>query len=302
MLLLCIAVPGHLCNAYADASGVPVCETSDDAGNELRKAMTERSETVRICLLTDTAASETEPVIEAIFEKALEHTGEQDEGDYLRFQYEKCSASAEPVSSEVKPAVLITYNISYYTTAEQEKETEEKASEIIESLDLEGKTEKEKADAVYDYICTNVSYDYEHWGESDYSLKRTAYAALIEGNAVCQGYCAALYRLLLAAGVDSRIIHGTGYPGSGDGEDHTWNLIDIYGNYYNADATWDAGDKDRKYYLRSDETFEKDHVRSEEYVSDILKAERDYTPEDDDATFSAMAGTLIKAAVNTLMR
>ena len=96
LLLLCIAVPGHLCNAYADASGVPVCETSDDAGNELRKAMTERSETVRICLLTDTAASETEPVIEAIFEKALEHTGEQDEGDYLRFQYEKCSASACP--------------------------------------------------------------------------------------------------------------------------------------------------------------------------------------------------------------
>ena len=155
---------------------------------------------------------------------------------------------------------------------------------------------------MYDYICSNVSYDYEHWGESDYSLKRTAYAALINGNAVCQGYCTALYRLLLAAGVDNRIIYGTGYQTKNEGEDHTWNLISIYGDYYNADATWDAGDEDRKYYLKSDETFRSDHARSEEYISDSLTASRDCMPEDGNAAFTAMAGTLIKTAADTLAR
>ena len=301
-LLFCACAQGRICYTYGSTKRVPICESAEEAGVKLREAMIKRSEVVEICLLTDTAASESEPIIDAVFEKALEHTGEPDEGDYLRFQYERCSASAEPAATEGRTAVLITYNISYYTTAEQEEATGEKVAEIVEGLDLEGKTEKEKADAVYDYICSNVSYDYEHWGESDYSLKRTAYAALVDGNAVCQGYCAALYRLLLAAGVDNRIIYGTGCHDSKGSENHTWNLIDVYGVYYNADVTWDAGEKSRKYYLKSDETFEDDHTRSKEYISDSLAADRDFKPEDDDATFTAMAGTLIKAAAKTLVK
>ena len=301
-LLLCAGAEGRICYTYGSTVDAPVYESADDACSMLREAMTERREVIKMCLLTDIAASDSEPIIDAIFEKALEHTGKPQEGDYLRFQYEKCRASAEPVSTGGQAAVLITYNISYYTTDEQEKATEKKVEEILESLDLDGKTEKEKADAVYDYICSNVSYDYEHLGESDYSLKRTAYAALVDGRAVCQGYCTALYRLLLAAGVDNRIIHGTGYPGGDEGEDHTWNLIDIYGDYYNADVTWDAGGEDRKYYLKSDETFASDHTRSDDYISDSLTADSDCKPEDGNTAFTAMAGTLIRTAVRTLKK
>ena len=70
-LLLCASAQGRLCYTYGNTISVPVCSSVDEAGSKLREAMTERNEVINICLLTDTAASESEPLIDAIFEKAL---------------------------------------------------------------------------------------------------------------------------------------------------------------------------------------------------------------------------------------
>ena len=126
-------------------------------------------------------------------------------------------------------------------------------------------TDYEKIVGVYDWICENVTYDYEHLSDPDYILMRTAYGALINKSAVCQGYAVLLYRLLLELGIDNRVI--TGY---GNGGYHAWNIVELDGFYYNGDATWDAtwhqAGWDYQYFLRSDEEFG-DHIRDEEYLT-----------------------------------
>ncbi len=254
--------------SYAADKTAEVCRTQEEAAAALREAMKGREESAGICLITDTAAEDSEGIIGEIFEGALEHTGDPEEGDYLRFQYESCNASAKPVMENGEKAVLLTYTLSYYDDAEQEAAVDEKAGEIIESLGLDGMDDAEKTGAVYNYLLDNVEYDYDNLADEDYTLKRTAYAALIDGKAVCQGYSAAFYRLLLAAGVDNRIVFGTGINSSGESEDHTWNIVCIGDAYYNTDVTRDDELGEDRYFLKAEDPFSEDHIRSEEYMAE----------------------------------
>lgn len=99
-----------------------------------------------------------------------------------------------------------------------------------------GMSDFDKELAVHNYVVNNVIYDYEKLqnntlANDDY----TAYGALIEGKAVCQGYAEAVYRLLNAANIKNYIVSGTGSSNTA----HTWNIVKIDGNYYHLDATFD---------------------------------------------------------------
>ena len=130
--------------------------------------------------------------------------------------------------------------------------------------------------AIYDYITENVAYDTEGLNaynaavssdtlKQEHCLIFTAYNALKEGKAVCQGYANLFYRLALEMGIDARIIAST------DAENHAWNIVKLDGKYYNVDATWDAGNTDTGYewFLLNDEEFtKKQHTRREEFDTD----------------------------------
>jgi transglutaminase/protease-like cytokinesis protein 3 len=259
--------------SFAADKTAEVCRTQDEAAAALREAMKDREESAGICLITDIAAEDSEDIISEIFEGALGHTGDPEEGDYLKFQYESCNASAKPVTENGEKAVLLTYTLSYYDDAEQEAAVDEKAGEIIGSLGLDGMDDAEKTRAIYSYLLDNVEYDYDNLADEDYTLKRTAYAALIDGKAVCQGYSAAFYRLLLAAGVDNRIIFGTGINSSGESEDHTWNIVRIGDTYYNTDVTRDDELGEDRYFLKAADPFSEDHISSEEYMTEEFASE-----------------------------
>ena len=115
-------------------------------------------------------------------------------------------------------------------------------------------------DEFYDYICSNVTYDHDNLNDESYSLKYTAYAALINKTAVCQGYASLFYRLALDAGVDTRVISGEA------GGPHAWNIVKLNGKYYNLDSTWDAGRSTYAYFLKNTNDFD-DHVRDNDYQS-----------------------------------
>ena len=133
---------------------------------------------------------------------------------------------------------------------------------LVEFLDLKGDaTDYQKITAIYNYICTNVRYDYEHKDDNTYALKQTAYAAAIHKTAVCQGYATLFYRLALEAGVDCRYI--TGYAGEG----HAWNLVKVDGQYYYLDSTWDEGKFQYGYFLKSAADFW-DHAPDDRYLTE----------------------------------
>ena len=154
-----------------------------------------------------------------------------------------------------------SYNISYYTTSEQETEMDAFARNFVGSDAIKkAATPYEKVKAIYDWLCTNVVYDHTNLNSPEYMLKHTAYAAAINHTAVCQGYAVLFYRLALECGIDARVIAGKG-KGANGWEDHAWNIVKLGGNYYLLDATWDATkelyQKPAKYdwFLKGSESF-----------------------------------------------
>ena len=208
----------------------------------------------------------------ALFEKAVEHTGIPTQGDFIEYQmigwYFEYSGSVENGQNYMNYKFVITY----LTTAAQDKELDEKVSEIITSLNLGGKSDYQKVKAIYDYVCDNVVYDnvalmVAVYTPIYYPAGHSAYGALCKGTSVCQGYAAAMYRLLLTAGIDARIMSGTSH-----GESHAWNIVRLGDKYYLIDSTWDAGVDNYEYFLKSWKDFP-DHDPEDKFKTASFKAE-----------------------------
>ena len=208
-------------------------------------------------------------VIRDIFHTAIAHTGNSTEGDYIFHQFLKYSAGLGGDMDSQYYYLQVVYNVSYFTTAEQEAQVDLQVETILKQLDLEDATDYQKIKGVYDWLCQNVTYDYENLYDEEYILKHSAYAALINKTAVCQGYATAMYRLLLELGVDVRYVGGWGFDDEGRPGAHGWNIVKLGDVYYNVDATWDATyaqyNYPYQYFLKSDADFENHQRDDEEY-------------------------------------
>lgn len=148
-------------------------------------------------------------------------------GDYMLWQWARRASFGSYENGKCE----VTIYFEYYTTAEQEQAVTTNINSLMASLNLNGKSEYEKIYAIYDWICSNVTYDYPHLNDSSYFLQYTAYGALIDKTAVCQGYAILLYRMALMAGLNARLVTSDG---------HAWNIVQIDGLWYHVDSTWDA--------------------------------------------------------------
>ncbi|MBO4591393.1 MAG: leucine-rich repeat protein [Eubacterium sp.] len=184
------------------------------------------------------------------------YTGVPNEGDYLRNSVYKTtvgkSATAEPVTGNQYKVTKICFKlqIDYFTNSDQEKEFENKAKEVVNSLNLSGDTEYEKVVKIYDYITNHVTYDYANLNNEGYLLKQSAYAALINKTSVCQGYATLFNYMANSAGLDSRIILGKSKKDEKSAEElHAWNAVRIGDRYYYVDATWDSANPEEDVYF-----------------------------------------------------
>ena len=216
-----------------------------DAGVQMRKQMKNRTGSFTIHVKSD--SSDYQAVSDAVLTVALEHTGVATEGDYIAWQYGGCGGQV--TYSQNSTTKLYEYSfdfvVPYYTTAAQEQQMNTAVNNLINSLGIRYKSDYDKIYGVYDWLCQNVTYDYENLEDNTYLLKHTAYAALIDKTAVCQGYAVLFYRLMLELGVDARVIVGDG------GGPHAWNIVELDGLYYNLDSTWDAGQSEYIWFLNS---------------------------------------------------
>ena len=251
-----------------------------EVAEDIREHMTARTESFTVYLQYTAADGEDVPeginrTSEEAFDLALEHTGVPVEGDYLKWHWGQWTTQWQASFSNNTYNVTIDYAVTYYTTAAQEAELDLAVEALLEELDLEGESDYRKVLGIYDYLCENVTYDHENLNDQNHKLKFTAYAALMDGTAVCQGYATLFYRLALTLGVDARLI-----PGDGGGP-HAWNIARLNDLYYNLDATWDAGVTEYRYFLVSPEHFT-DHTRYPEYDTDAFHAAYPMSPTDFD--------------------
>ena len=206
----------------------------------LRQSMVNRDNTFyfRYACLTEAAPTALDDLLHTLMTWAMEITAFGKEGDYIAYQL----GGYGPASCSIAFGGGWSYYqmdlpISYYTTAAQEAQVSTKISQVISSLGINENTPQYvKIRKIYDYVIENVTYDDTNLNDDSYKLKYTAYAALIDHTAVCQGYANLIYRLMWECGVPCRICEGEGNGGA-----HAWNLVALGNTFYYLDATWDAG-------------------------------------------------------------
>ena len=91
--------------------------------------------------------------------------------------------------------------------------------------------------AAHDWIAQRITYNHSAASDPDsHPLAFTAYGALVEGSAVCEGYAKAMKLLLNSAG-----IHCITVTGTLSNQGHMWNMVKVGGKWYNVDVTSDDG-------------------------------------------------------------
>lgn len=150
------------------------------------------------------------------------------EGDYLEQQrYWNISTGVNEYASTIE---IDTSGTKYCNTLDQEAAFESKLQSLFASggalAHIKSLSASEKVVACMEYINKNVASisSYE-------ALRHTAYSALCEGQATCQGKALLLYRMLREVGIANRILMGT------DAAAHTYNIVLIDGKYYYCDPS-----------------------------------------------------------------
>lgn len=147
----------------------------------------------------------------------------------------------------------ITVEARYRESLEETAEVDKVIDAALAGMIKPGMNDHEKIKAIHDWVVTHVEYDQ--------SLSYyTAYDAVVRGKAVCQGYSLIGYRMLDKSGIPVLIAEGTVDTG-----EHAWNMVQLDGEWYHLDLTWDdpIGAEDGRirytYYLKTDEELRADH-------------------------------------------
>ncbi len=148
-----------------------------------------------------------------------------------------------------------------------------KTRQIIEECAAE--SDYEKVVAYHDYIVTHTKYGLLEGEEEDISF--TAAGALLHGTAVCNGYAEAMELLLLCSGVETYMAVGMTDDGT-----HAWNIVNIDGDWYHVDTTWDdpipdMGKESIHVYLNvNDAVMEKTHTWNRSAYPECTNMEYNY--------------------------
>ncbi len=150
-----------------------------------------------------------------------------------------------------------------------------KVSDLLK--DVSGKSDYEKSKILHDRLCDAVNY-------TAATHDQTAYGALVEGKAVCNGYARAYQLLMQKAGIPAWYLHGNSiepYSAASTYVSHAWNMVKLDGSWYFTDVTWDD-QGDNIFYTYFNVTTaqnENDHILSpeiEDYVPQATATEANY--------------------------
>jgi len=112
---------------------------------------------------------------------------------------------------------------------------DEETQTILRSIIKPGTNLIQRALAIHDYIVNNVVYDEDElYRRKSSVISHTAYGAIVEKKAVCEGIAYAFSHLAKKVGINVTVVNGIA-----DGGEHAWNMIQIGSDYYHIDATWD---------------------------------------------------------------
>lgn len=271
---------------------VPTFTTIREASDYFYNQLFDHQENIQLSLITSNGNGK--EVWQSIKDGAFIDNAEDPSllGDYARYNYyNSAKIKYSYTQSNGKYNYTFNFDVTYRATESQDNKFESKLTTVMDSLSLENMSDYQKVKTIYDYICDTVDYDYNH--SSTYYQKYTAYAALVNKTAVCQGYANLFYRMCKEAGIPVRIVTGTS-----KNQSHAWNIVALDGKYYNVDATWDAGKSNYSYFLKSNSEFN-DHKRNSEYTASSFNSQQPMNTKSYYAISSAQPKLTVKSTAKT---
>ena len=156
-----------------------------------------------------------------------------------------------------------------FTSEEQVREAINRVEEIKNNiLSQRNGNNYEDIKMVHDYLVDNIEYDTTISRNNIYDV----YGALVNRIAVCEGYARSFKYILDEMGIPCVLVIGTGTNSQGETERHAWNYVELEGNWYAVDCTWDdpiiigGGGQTLssryKYFLKGANEFNADHISS----------------------------------------
>lgn len=149
-----------------------------------------------------------------------------------------------------------SYTLSYLASKTEAQSMKARLDGVVNSVTAATKSLSSQFEAelyIHDFICNNTAYNIN--GKYIYS----AYGALVDKNAVCEGYSKAFALLCSKAGINSFLVRGVSKE-----QNHMWNTVNIDNAWYNIDVTWDDqninGNPTYSYFNLTDAELNIDHT------------------------------------------
>lgn len=166
------------------------------------------------------------------------------------------------------------FGISKSQRQKMQTELENEVNALLKDASAYGSA-FEKEVFFHDYICENTEYD----NDSASNLtdanpnSMTAYGALVEGKAICEGYSKAMQLLCLKSGIPCCTVYGehSGVP-------HMWNIINPGDGLYYLDVTFD--DSSSKAVLHNCFNITKSHIAKDHVFDEPFSNGKNYTSSD----------------------
>ena len=162
----------------------------------------------------------------------------------------------------------------YYTSTDREDNPFDDMQQIAMKLSsiesaTEGLSDYEKIKYVFDFVLANCEYAFDQAGnpianDDTFSLV----GALINSQAVCEGYALALNYLCDNLGINSYVITSSEL-------DHAWNILELDGEWYYVDVTY-SDTSDVEFFLMGSKSFSETHSSFDELVKYPEASEQDY--------------------------
>lgn len=164
---------------------------------------------------------------------------------------------------------------------------EQQVAQLLQSCNLEGLQDWQKALVLHDRLILRCRYD-------ETLQKETGYDLLINGSTVCAGYAALYQDLLQRVGIPSVVVES-------EEMNHAWNLVQLDGSWYHVDVTWDdpvpdlEGRVQHTHFLRTDEEIRSGEKPHYGWETDISCADDRYS----DAFWTELSTQVIFTDKNT---
>lgn len=167
---------------------------------------------------------------------------------------------------------VISVAASYKDQKQMQKEFEAAKRQMLSGIPDRGH-DGERAFTIYQRLTEGADYKEETLYDPSMKSGHTAYGAVVNRGAVCDGFALACKYLLNAKGIECILI-----PGTSSGQAHVWVTAMWDGKWHEADPTRDVcaeeGEKGQFFDLTTEE-MNKDHAREESILTKAVPIAED---------------------------